>query len=86
LADWLSDLGILDLFEVVYCSGDEGRIKPDPVAYNSTLMRLGVLPRETVFIDDTIGHVEAARSLGLFGIWFKSARQLERDLNRVLTI
>ena len=86
LADWLSDWGILDLFDVVYCSGDEGRIKPDPVAYNSTLMRLRVLPRESVFIDDTIGHVEAAQSLGLFGIWFKNARQLERDLNRLLTI
>ena len=86
LADWLSDWGILDLFEVVYCSGDEGRIKPDPVAYNTTLMRLGVLPGESVFIDDTIGHVEAARSLGLFGIWFKNAGQLERDLNRLLTI
>ena len=86
LADWLSDWGILDLFDLVYCSGDEGRVKPDPAAYNSTLNRLGILPRESVFIDDTIGHVEAAQSLGLFGIWFKDAKQLERDLNHLLTI
>ena len=86
LADWLSDWGILDLFDVVYCSGDEGRVKPDPAAYNSTLNRLGILPRESVFIDDTIGHVEAAQSLGIFGIWFKDARQLERDLKRLLKI
>ncbi len=86
LADWLSDWGILDLFDVVYCSGDEGRVKPDPAAYNSTLNRLGILPQESVFIDDTIGHVEAAQSLGLFGIRFTNARQLERDLNRLLTI
>ena len=86
LADWLSDWGILDLFDVVYCSGDEGRVKPDPAAYNSTLNRLGILPQESVFIDDTIGHVEAAQSLGLFGIRFTNARQLELDLNRLLTI
>ena len=86
LVDWLSDWGILDLFDLVYCSGDEGRVKPDPAAYNSTLNRLGILPQESVFIDDTIGHVEAAQSLDLFGIRFMNARQLERDLNRLLTI
>lgn len=85
LADWLSDWGILDLFDTVYCSGDEGRVKPDPAAYNSTLDRLGVRPWESVFIDDTIGHVEAAQSLGLYGIRFKNAKQLERDLKRILT-
>ena len=86
LADWLSDWGILDLFDVVYCSGDEGRVKPDPAVYHSTISRLGVLPQESVFIDDTSGHVEAAQSLGLFGILFIDAKQLERDLNRLLAI
>jgi len=86
LADWLSDWGILDLFDAVYCSGDEGKVKPDPAVYNSTLNRLGVRPREAVFIDDTISHVEAAQSLGLYGIGFKNAKQLERDLNHLLPI
>ena len=86
LADWLSDWEILDLFDVVYCSGDEGMIKPDPAVYNSTLNRLGILPHEAVFIDDTIGHVEAAQSLGLHGIWFTNAEQLELELSRLLTV
>jgi putative hydrolase of the HAD superfamily len=86
LVNWLSDWGILDLFDVVYCSGDEGRVKPDPAAYHSTINRLGVLPQESVFIDDTSGHVEAAQSLGLFGIIFIDAKQLERDLNRLLAL
>ncbi|MBR9986706.1 MAG: hypothetical protein KFF68_12425, partial [Desulfosarcina sp.] len=30
LDQWLSDWGIRYLFDVVYCSGDEGRVKPDP--------------------------------------------------------
>ena len=86
LTDWLSDWGILDLFDMVYCSGDEGRVKPDPKAYHSTINRLGVLPQESVFIDDTSGHVKAAQSLGLFGIIFTDAKQLERDLNRLLVM
>ena len=86
LAEWLSDWGILELFNVVYCSGDEGMVKPQPAAYNSTLNRLGILPHEAVFIDDTIGHVEAAQSLGIHGIRFTNLEQLELELNRILAV
>jgi putative hydrolase of the HAD superfamily len=86
LADWLSEWGILDLFNVIYCSGDEGMVKPQPTAYNSTLKRLGTSSCEAVFIDDTIGHVEAAQSLGMHGIRFTNAEQLKLELSRLLTI
>lgn len=86
LTEWLSAWGIFDLFDVVYCSGDEGMIKPDPAVYNSTLNRLGILPREVVFIDDTAGHVNAAQSLGIHGIEFTNAEQLELELDGLLTL
>jgi putative hydrolase of the HAD superfamily len=86
LAQWLSDWGILDLFDVVYCSGDEGMVKPQPAVYNSTLRRLGISPHQAVFIDDTIGHVKAANSLGIHGIWFANAEQLALELNALLTL
>jgi putative hydrolase of the HAD superfamily len=85
LDEWLADWGILELFDVVYCSGDEGLIKPDPAVYNLTLKRLGVLPHEAVFIDDTGGHVEAAQKLGIHGIIFTNAAELEQELNQLLT-
>jgi putative hydrolase of the HAD superfamily len=84
LAKWLSAWGIFDLFDVVYCSGDEGMIKPDPAVYNATLDRLGILPHEAVFIDDTIGHVKAAQSLGIHGLEFTNAEQLGLELSRLL--
>ena len=80
LEKWLADWEILELFDDVFCSGDEGRVKPDPVAYQTTLDRLAVEPREAVFIDDTPGHVEAACRLGIHGIVFTNARELEKDL------
>ena len=86
LAEWLSDWKILDLFDVVYCSGDEGMAKPEPAVYNLTLKRLGALPHETIFIDDTIGHVKAAQSLGIHAILFTESAQLELELNRLLTM
>ena len=84
LAQWLADWGMLDLFDVVFCSGDEGVVKPDPAAFEITLERLGVVPEEAVFIDDTLGHVEAARSLGLYGILFTTAEALAGQLDILL--
>lgn len=84
LGQWLIDWDIRHLFDVLVCSGDEGRIKPDPAIYHATLDRLEVRPSEAVFIDDTAGHVAAARSLGIHGIVFADARQLEHDLNKLL--
>ena len=85
LDEWLADWGILELFDEVFCSGDEGLIKPDPAVYNLTLKRSGVLPHEAVFIDDTGGHVEAAQNLGIHGIIFTNAAELEKELNHLLT-
>jgi len=81
---WLAEWGIRDLFDVVFCSGDEGVVKPDPAAFRITLERLGVSPEEAVFIDDTPGHVEAAQALGLHGIVFTDASALERELETLL--
>jgi HAD superfamily hydrolase (TIGR01509 family) len=75
---------MLDLFDVVFCSGDEGVIKPDPAAFNVTLERLGVKPKESVFIDDTETHVDAARRLGIYGIIFTTAEALKADLTKLL--
>jgi epoxide hydrolase-like predicted phosphatase len=84
LVHWLDEWGILDPFDTVFCSGDEGVKKPDPVAFQITLERLGVAPEEAVFIDDTTRHVNAARSLGLHAILFTTAETMKEELNRLL--
>jgi len=84
LVQWLADWGILDLFDVVFCSGDEGMVKPDPAVFEITLGRLGVAPEEAVFIDDTVRHVEAARKLGVHGILFTTAEALVNQLDDLL--
>ena len=85
LSQWLSDWKLLNFFEVVFCSGDEGIAKPDPNAFELTLERLGVEPDEAVFIDDTREHVEAAQKLGLQGILFTTAEELENKLDLLLS-
>ncbi len=80
LTRWLAEWRLYHLFDVVFCSGDEGVIKPDPLAFETTVKRLGVRPKQAVFIDDTIQHVEAAKRVGLHGIHFTTAEVLARDL------
>ena len=86
LSKWLADWNMLNFFKVVFCSGDEGMAKPDPEAFELTLERLGLKPNEAVFIDDTREHVEAARKLGLQGILFTTAEELEKELDLLLRI
>lgn len=80
LAQWLRGWKMLDLFDVVFCSGDEGIAKPDSAAFITTLERLGAERRDTVFIDDTPENVEAARALGIHSILFRDYRGLASEL------
>ena len=84
LSQWLRDWEILHLFDVVFCSGDEGIMKPDPAAYRVTVERLGVRPREAVFVDDAAENVEAASREGLVAMLFTDGPTLVKDLAGIL--
>lgn len=61
-------------------SGRLGLVKPDRAFFDHLLTKLEVLPAQAVFIDDHIGHVEAARRYGWSAVHFRSAAQVEQDL------
>jgi 2-haloacid dehalogenase len=61
-------------------SGLEGVAKPDRTIFEILLRRHALRPAATVFIDDQIRNVNAARELGLHALHFSSAAQLRRDL------
>lgn len=85
LRQWLEEWNIDTLFDVVFCSGDEGVAKPDPKAYLMTVQRLGVTPWESIFVDDACENVEAASRLGLRTIHFTDAQALEKSLDEILS-
>jgi len=66
----LSNHGLLDLFDDVVNSSFEGLTKPDPAIYHLACSRLGVLPRETLFIDDRQDNVAGAREAGLHALHY----------------
>jgi putative hydrolase of the HAD superfamily len=72
--DWI------DRFDVLVWSYQLGIAKPDPAIYRRTLSKLGVLPEETLFIDDKAENVRVARALGMKAIVFSTVECLREDL------
>jgi len=58
--------------------------KPDVRIFQLALERLGVRAEEAVFVDDVLENVQAAQSLGMKGVQFKSTEQTIHDVKRYL--
>jgi putative hydrolase of the HAD superfamily len=80
----LAELGLTDLFDVVVNSARVGLRKPDPEVYRLAAARLGLELAECLFVDDKERNTEAARSLGMHSITFRSAAHLARELELLL--
>lgn len=57
-----------------------GSCKPDPLIYKEALRACRVQAQEALFIDDLAENIAGAERLGMAGIVFESASQLEREL------
>ena len=80
LRQWLRELDIVDAFDTILISGEEGMAKPDPAIYELALERLGVVPEEAVFVDDMRENVSAARQVGLKAVRFQGPAPLRKRL------
>jgi putative hydrolase of the HAD superfamily len=65
-------------------SGDVKLIKPEHAIYQMLQTRYQLEPAQTVFIDDLLANVKAARALGWHGIHFESAQQLQTELDAIV--
>lgn len=72
--------GFLDWFEDIVVSGVEGLAKPDPAFFRLAMDRCGLVPEETLFVDDVRANVDSALSLGFDAICFTGADPLRRAL------
>ncbi|MGH7321457.1 MAG: HAD family hydrolase [Candidatus Rokuibacteriota bacterium] len=67
-------LGIPDLFDDIICSAEVGIAKPEPAIYRLVAARLGLPAEACVFVDDSEPNVEAARAIGMRGVFFRVDR------------
>ncbi|MET7861592.1 HAD family phosphatase [Streptomyces sp. NPDC005318] len=76
LEDDLAALDVSDAFDAVVNTARLGLAKPDPRVFEAAARRVGADPRRCLFIDDTLGHVAAARAAGLSGHHYQHVGQL----------
>jgi 2-haloacid dehalogenase len=70
----------LGWFETAVVSGEVGLVKPDPQIYRLAIERCRLVPQQTLFIDDRLDNVVAARSCELHALQFTDAAKLRTDL------
>lgn len=74
-----------ELFDVVILSGDVKMAKPDQEIFELICRQLGVPLREAVMIDNVQDNINAAKSLGMQVICYKSIEQFKIEFNSLLT-
>jgi 2-haloacid dehalogenase len=67
-------------FDGLVVSGYEKLLKPDHAIYRVLMERYGVIPSESVYIDDNKPNADAASELGFNAIHFLSPEQLREEL------
>ena len=78
-----SNHGIADLstyFEKVYLSYKLGMRKPDAEIFEFVLSQNKLHPQETLFIDDSIQHIEGAKKLGIHTYWLDVKKESILDI------
>jgi epoxide hydrolase-like predicted phosphatase len=73
-----------DAFSGIVISGEVKMMKPEPAVFEHLLATFSLRPEESVFIDDVLANIDAAKEMGLHTIWFKNAAQCRRELEQIL--
>ena len=81
----LKRLGIYDLFDNIWSCDDFATTKANPEIYLEVARRLGVSPREYLFIDDNYNAVKTAMEAGVvaYGIYDKSGEDFAEALREM---
>lgn len=75
----------LKLFDAITLSSSIGYAKPEPEAYEAAADQLAVRCDECIFTDDHEDFCEAAQSVGMSAIHYKSLAQFQRELSSRLS-
>lgn len=62
---YLTQLNIMEYFEVINTQDDVSNIKPDPELYLKTLIDLGLSREETIVFEDSLNGLSAAKQAGI---------------------
>ena len=78
------DYPFLQLFDGLLISCEDKLIKPDAAIYELAINRFNLIPQETIFIDDKLENIEAAKNLNLKTIHLVDPNRIELDIDKFL--
>ncbi len=76
--------GCLGIFDHIIISAEVKMAKPDAAIYLEMLRRLNTEPQQSIFVDDLQENIDAANSLGIYGIRFDNTAQAIDDVKKLL--
>ncbi|KKU46178.1 MAG: HAD superfamily hydrolase [Microgenomates group bacterium GW2011_GWA2_46_7] len=84
LADYFGEK-INTLFDEIVISSEVGLLKPDPKIYQLVLDRLGVLPSNSIMVDDSDQYLKGAQAIGIRCFQYYDNLSLTQYLQGLLT-
>ena len=71
---------IEDVFEKLYLSYEQKASKPGKLIYEKVLEDSGIVPGESLFIDDSAANIETGREMGLNVLLYNVDTNLEEEV------
>ena len=79
-----TDYPFLQSFNGLLISGEDNMMKPNAEIYELAITRFNLIPQETVFIDDKLENIEAAKNLNLKTIHLVDPNKIELEIDKYL--
>jgi len=83
-AGMIDDYPFLKLFDGFLISGEDKLIKPDIAIYELAINRFNLMPQKTVFIDDKLENIEAAKIMHLNTIHLVDPNKIELEIDKFI--
>ena len=80
----IEDYPFLKKFDGLIISGEDKLIKPNPAIYQLAIERFDLDPQKSVFIDDKLENIEAAKKLKFHYIHLINPETIEVDIKKYL--
>ena len=80
----IDDYPFLQFFDGLLISGEDNMMKPDAAIYELAITRFNLIPQETVFIDDKLENIEAAKKLNLKTIHLVDPNKIELEIDKFI--
>ena len=78
------DYPFLQSFDGLLISGEDKMMKPNADIYELAITRFNLIPQETVFIDDKLENIEAAKNLDFKTIHLVDPNKIELEIDKFI--